>query len=159
MKPEISAALLGLVLGMAATADVHAAAGDATCRKVNNGAVSRVCRWHVGQGNTVDVYYGEPSNRAPAQPVPIQPPPPPAYYAPAAYYDDGYGYGYGWGYPYLPFIADTRVRGRQLGPDPRLGGLPRAPGPRMGFRGGFQGGFHGGFQGVGFRGGEGGWRH
>jgi hypothetical protein len=163
MKPETSAALVGLVLGMAATADAKTAAGDATCRNVNNGAVSRVCRWPVGQGNTVDVYYGEPSKRAPAPPVPPQPsyPPPPAYYEPAAYYDDGYGYGYGygWGYPYLPFITDSRVRGHHLGPDLRLGNFHHGLGPRIGFRGGSHGGFHGGFQGVEFRGGAGGGRH
>jgi hypothetical protein len=156
MKPEISAALLGLVIGMAATADAHAAAGDATCRNVNNGAVSRVCRWRVGPGKTVDVYYGEPSNRAPAQPVPMQPsyppPPPPVYYTPAAYYDDGYGYGYG--YPYLPFFTDFRGRGHDLGPDLRLGA--RHPlGPQIGFRGGFRGGFRD----DGFHGGAVGWRH
>jgi hypothetical protein len=142
MKPATSAALLGLVLGMAATAGAHAA--DATCRTVNNGAVSRVCRWPVGRGNTVDVYYGEPSNRPPPQPAPVQPsyPPPPVYYEPAAYSD--YGYGWGYGYPFLPFATDFHDRGRHLGPDLRLGAR-HPPGPHVGFRGGARSaGIHGG---------------
>ena len=165
----LGAPLLGLVLGMAATtADGRAA--DATCRDLDNGAVSRVCRWPVGSGNTVDVWYGVPSNRAAAQPVQPPPnyPPQPTYYEPA-YYDDWYGYGYGWGYPYLPVVTDSRAWRRQLGPDPRLRAFRFVPGPQIGMRGGVRAGFPGagfqgagfqggGFQGAGFRGGAGGGR-
>src|SRR5947207_23812 len=72
-------------------------------RKVDGGAVDRVCRWPVGKGEFVNVYYGPSFPQAPPEAIrdETNDAPPPA--APA-YYDYGY---------VMPFVLGAHtVHGR-----------------------------------------------
>lgn len=127
-------AIAALVLGLTVAADANAA--SATCRKVDSGAVDRVCRWPMGKGEFVNVYYGPPSPQAPPEPIRYETNDAPPPTAPA--YDD---YGY-----VMPFVLGSHtVHRRDQHHRSRLLTVGRPPT----FHGGFQGGAT---QGGGFRG-------
>ena len=122
LKTSVFAAL---ILSFTAAAD--AAAADASCRTVHSGALDRVCRWHMGNGETVDVYYGPPSPAPAPTPAPaeVSYAPNPVYYAEPAYYDYGYGYA-----PFLYGAGRAHMRDR------RRVVRPVTFGPSAGVRGG-----------------------
>jgi hypothetical protein len=140
MDIKASAAALAMAVGLASGASAFAA--DVSCRDVQAGGVSRVCRWRVSGGQTVNVFYGEPSKTPPLTPARDEiVSPPPSYAEPAAFYDSGYVYPY----PYL--LVDTRLHDR--GGPPNLVRQPRnfrpMPTPlavRPTFRSGGGGGRH-----------------
>ena len=134
MPLKSSAAVAALVLGLTASAD--AVAASAACRQVDSGAVDRVCRYPVGKGEFVNVYYGHPPPAAPPKPAPVRNEvayAPPVYYAAPAYY----GYGY-----LLPVAVGAG--GRRWGVRPHAG--PMFVGRGAAFHGGGRANPGGGFQ-------------
>jgi hypothetical protein len=119
---NLNSSVIALVLGLMGAADALAA--TPTCREVRSEAVDRVCRWQVGKGEFVNIYYGHPPPAPPPEPAPVRSEIRyvPVYYAAPAYY--GYGYA-------LPVAIGGKRRPHGVA----VGAVGRPPA----FRGGFQG--------------------